>query len=305
LKINDHFSEKVTIIGYERKNKCTTHKEKQTMNTSATASPAIDRKAIQAAIKNINSVLAPTPKLGIIGTTEFLTNQVVSAIGACIGQDEAGSPIWTNPAAANLDPGTITTYEALVAAAAAEPAAAEPAAAEADEAAAAAGAVAEPAAAATGEIEGECAAWAAKAGPKAGDAECDACPDLKECADRAAPAAGKSGTKKSAEEKAAEKAAKAAAKAAEKAAKAAEKAAKPKKDEYNGVNAMVEVLLANQGKAVKRVDLIAQADVIYKQHGATGEIKQDFATAIRTLFKALPLLGLGSMEEGVFTYTGK
>lgn len=74
----------------------------------------LDRKDMQAAIKDLNAVLEPKPKLNIIGGANFLADQIVKTITNCIGTDEAGNTIWTNPKAGNLNSGTIAVYELLV-----------------------------------------------------------------------------------------------------------------------------------------------------------------------------------------------
>ena len=209
--------------------------------TATTAAPA--RKEMQAAIKDINATLAPAKKLNIIGTGDFLSTQIVTAIAACIGQDDQGNPTWENPAAGNLSPDTIKTYEALVLMTGTD---ANP----------------EPETSPTGEPEGDCAAWVAKAGPKEGDPECDACPDLPECTERAGKAVAKPAQpKKTDEEKEAEKLAKEQAKIEAQATKEKEKADKkaqkkaavaaakiPAEPKYSRVFAFLDALKAGGTK---------------------------------------------------------
>jgi hypothetical protein len=133
---------------------------------------AIDRKAMQAAVKNINDVLGPKPKLQFIAPPEKLEEQIVSSVAACIGEDEGGNPVWTDKRAESLAKETIDTYEAIVkrSEAKAKPKVAEPA----------------PEAKAEPEVE-ECPGFVKSLGPKEGDEACTVCSRVQECTERAAP----------------------------------------------------------------------------------------------------------------------
>ena len=59
------------------------------------------RRACQAAIKDINAVLAPAPKLNFMMPTSGMGEAIVATVGACVGKDEQQNPIWTNDKAGN------------------------------------------------------------------------------------------------------------------------------------------------------------------------------------------------------------
>ncbi len=137
------------------------------------------RRTLQTAVKDINAVLVPSPKLNFIGSIEFLTEQVINSIAACVG-DKDGQPVWTDPRAGNLNPDTIALYEYLVGQQAAEPGAE------------AAGSTAATAAHARGEDiylaeDEECPGWIKSAGPTNPkyEAICAVCSRKAACADRA------------------------------------------------------------------------------------------------------------------------
>lgn len=153
-----------------------------------------DRKSMQAAIKDINAVLEPKPKLNVIGGADFLAKQIVTSISTCIGGTPE-APTWADPRGGQLSPETIATYEAIVtvqqSAAEAEQAQpeAQPTAGQAaepeqtqPEAEAQAEAVVEAVYLADGE---ECAGFVKSLGPKEGDEACAACSKATECAEKA------------------------------------------------------------------------------------------------------------------------
>lgn len=280
-----------------------------------------DRKDMQAAIKDINTILEPKPKLNVIGSADFLANQIVKAVAACIGEDENGNPVWTDERAGKLNPATVAVYEQIVATMPGQPVA-EVAAEMAEEK------VEEPKPEATAKLAGkDCEAFLAAAGPDTESEACAACAKFKECREKAEKKAAKAAVaqyahlrhKKTDEEKAAEKLAKEQAKIAKQAEKATAKEVKETKQikktmtkkpsqkrgvKTGGINAMIEAILFHRNQPIKKTELINYADAVYKQHGATSEIKKDFPDTIRVLFTALPLLGLATMENELFTYTG-
>ncbi len=133
-----------------------------------------DKKALQAAVKDLNNILAPKPKLNFIASIENLSRQIIDTLGACVGEDEAGNPIWTRPdEVAKLNQATIALYNDLVA---------REDAGDVEE-------DAEPKpsphlALAEAPVEGECQAFLKSAGPKEGDPECAECKRLQECIDK-------------------------------------------------------------------------------------------------------------------------
>ncbi len=201
------------------------------------------RRACQAAIKDINAVLAPTPKMNFMMPTAGMGEVIIAHVGACVGTDGQGNPIWTNPAAANLAQDTIDLYSWLIAQVPAQlvaegaPAEVETQtpevataetpdldvapAMEQQEQAPPTETQAEPNMVAEGQ---ECPGWDKKVGPKPGAPECttEACARFAACAERAAKVKK---PKKTAEEKEAEKAAKAQAKAEAKETKKKEREA--------------------------------------------------------------------------------
>jgi hypothetical protein len=142
-----------------------------------------DRKAMQAAIKDINLILEPKPKLNIIGSAEFLGKQIITTIAACIGEDGEGNPIWTDEKAEGLSEGTIKVYESLVAQAV------DAGTESVEQPTTTVGETSDAPTETLTEIpEGECEAFLKSAGPREEDQECAECIRSAECAAKAAEA---------------------------------------------------------------------------------------------------------------------
>ena len=72
------------------------------------------RKACQTAFDDINTVLAPKPRINKIMATADMGKAIVNKIGTCVGVDAEDNPIWTDPRAGSLKPETIELYSFLV-----------------------------------------------------------------------------------------------------------------------------------------------------------------------------------------------
>ena len=285
------------------------------------------RRACQAAIKDINAVLAPAPKLNFMMPTSGMGEAIVATVGACVGKDEQQNPIWTNDKAGNLAPDTIELYTWLIAQtpAVAQPAETkvEPETKPAEDALAAAGgpeAVAEAALAQKQpetkpetEIkyvaEGEnCLGWINNLGPTNPRYKetCDACSKLVPCGERAEAAKGPKAGKKTAAEKEVEKAAKAQAKADAKAQRAADKtadkAAGPSKAKYNRARACVDALRQSCPATMEQV--AAKAQELYLAAGNTGSAEAGMTWLRAYAVEVLEAAGVVAVEGGVLSWHG-
>jgi len=229
------------------------------------------RKACQMAFDDINTVLEPKPKINKIMATNVMHEPVIEKIGACVGEDAEGNPIWTNDRATKLKPETIELYSFLISAEgmaqmgfqlpAAEPEAEAQAEATTDPSAQ------EPAGPKFAEEGQECPGWVNKTGPDPRYKEtCDACSRVEACAAQVAKP------------------------------KAAAKEKKPKepkppkeiKEVYSRVNSVCDCL--KEGQSFTKESLAKAANDLYIQHGGKDNIKES-SWAVNTFLKPLLLMG--------------
>jgi len=214
-----------------------------------------ERFGLQAAIKDINKVLAPTPKLRFIAQVPDLKQQIYDILSPLVAP-EGSAEAWTDSRCNSLAPETILVYnkvfdeiEAMKPQGQSPEVAAAEAAGQPDPALVAGETqtvveTEKPGAEGQGDDEG-CAAFKQGAGPATEGPyvdECANCPDKAECAEKAEQmkAQDTAPTKKTKEEKAAEKAK---AKEAKKAERAAAKEARAASGQGTGKPGVIAAIL--------------------------------------------------------------
>lgn len=227
-----------------------------------------DRKSLQAAVKDINAVLEPKPKIPFITTVENMAKQIVDSIAACIGEGDDG-PVWTDQRASKLKDETINVYKGILAVGLPG---------EATEGATSEGAET------TEGAEGteECEAFLQSLGPNEGEEACTVCSRFTECKDK-------------------HEAAKAQASNPEKPKKKKEaKPKEPKKAIYTRAESVVDAL--NTGNEFTKDELAQAANDLYKAKGGKDNVKES-AGDVKRVLNILGYVGMLSESEGKFRKT--